>query len=87
MPKILIHDAATGETVEREISDEEAAAQRPDPASVAARQHEQLRAARRNAFQAEADPLYFAWQRGEGTEQAWLDKCAEIRARYPYIES
>lgn len=32
----------------------------------------------------EADPLYFGWQRGENTEQAWLDKVAEIRARYPY---
>jgi hypothetical protein len=39
---------------------------------------------RHQAFIAEADPLFFVWQRGEGTEQAWLDKCAEIRARYPY---
>jgi len=39
---------------------------------------------RRSAFQAEADPVYFEWQRGETTEQAWRDKCDEIRARYPY---
>lgn len=39
---------------------------------------------RRSAFQTEADPLFFGWQRGENTEQAWRDKCAEIRARYPY---
>ena len=35
------------------------------------------------AFRNEADPLFFKWQRGERTEQAWLDKVAEIRARFP----
>lgn len=39
---------------------------------------------RHNAYVAEADPLFFGWQRGENTEQSWLDKVAEIRARYPY---
>jgi len=39
---------------------------------------------RQKAFQDEADPLFFGWQRGENTEQEWLDKVAEIRARYPY---
>ena len=32
----------------------------------------------------EADPLFFNVQRGEATEQEWLDKIAEIRARFPY---
>jgi hypothetical protein len=44
------------------------------------------RANRHQAFTVEADPLFFAWQRGEAIEQDWLDKCAEIRARYPYVE-
>ena len=44
---------------------------------------EEPRRQRRAAFQAESDPLFFEWQRGEGTEQAWLEKVAEIRARYP----
>jgi hypothetical protein len=39
---------------------------------------------RQKAYQAEADPLYFGFQRGENTEQEWLDKVAEIRARFPY---
>lgn len=38
---------------------------------------------RRIAYVAEADPLFFKWQRNEGTEQAWLDKIAEIKARLP----
>ena len=47
-------------------------------------QLELMTRARANAYRAESDPLYFGWQRGENTEQAWLDKVAEIRARYPY---
>jgi len=42
------------------------------------------RAARERAFTFEADPLFFAWQRGETTKDVWLDKCAEIRNRFPY---
>jgi hypothetical protein len=45
------------------------------------------RRARQAAFQTESDPLFFKWQRGESTEQAWLDKVAEIRLRYPTDET
>jgi hypothetical protein len=38
---------------------------------------------RRNAYAEEADPLFFKWQRGESTEQEWLDKVAEIKSRFP----
>jgi len=41
-------------------------------------------ARRQAAFQAEADPLFFQWQAGEGTEAEWLAKREEIRARFPY---
>jgi hypothetical protein len=44
---------------------------------------EQIEAMRRAAYQAEADPLFFKWQRGESTEQEWLSKIAEIKARFP----
>lgn len=40
--------------------------------------------ARRRAFAAEADPLFFKVQRGEASEDEYLAKVAEIRARYPY---
>jgi len=40
---------------------------------------------RRAAYQAEADPLFFKWQRGESTEQEWLGKIAEIKARFPHV--
>jgi len=46
-----------------------------------------LEAARSNrhaAYTAEADPRFFQWQAGEGTEADWLAKRQEIRDRYPY---
>lgn len=41
------------------------------------------RAMRAAAYVAEADPLFFKAQRGDATQQEWLDKIAEIKARYP----
>ena len=38
---------------------------------------------RQSAYQTESDPLFFKYQRGEATEQEWLDKVAEIKARFP----
>jgi len=38
---------------------------------------------RRQAYTLESDPLFFQWQRGEATEEAWKAKVAEIQARYP----
>lgn len=53
------------------------------PAVQQQRAQAEVDAQRHAAYVAESDPLYFQWQRGEGTEQAWLDKIAEIQARYP----
>ena len=47
---------------------------------------QQVETNRRNAYQKEADPLYLKWQRGEATEQEWLDKIAEIKERLPKPE-
>jgi hypothetical protein len=54
-----------------------------DPAKAAAKKAAEDEANRKAAYIAEADPLFFKWQRGEATEQEWLDKIAEIKARYP----
>lgn len=40
-------------------------------------------AQRLRAYNLEADPLFFKAQRGEATQQEWLAKVAEIKARYP----
>ena len=39
---------------------------------------------RQLAFTAEADPLFFKWQSGEGTQEEWIAKRQEIRDKYPY---
>jgi len=50
-------------------------------------QRAEVEAQRRNAYTQEADPLFFSYQRGEVTEQEWLDAVDSIRARYPYPEA
>ena len=40
--------------------------------------------ARRADYEATSDPLFFEWQRGDGTEQAWLDAVAAVKAAHPY---
>lgn len=45
---------------------------------------EEQEAKRAEAYRVEADPIFFYWQRGKATQQDWLDKIAEIEARYPY---
>ena len=53
------------------------------PAIQQAQAQAAVDAQRQLAYAAESDPLFFQWQRGETTEQAWLDKIAEIQARFP----
>jgi hypothetical protein len=52
------------------------------PPAVPAKADQETR--RRAAYTADADPLFFKWQAGEGTEADWLAKRREIRDRYPY---
>jgi len=40
--------------------------------------------ARRADYEYTSDPLFFEWQRGDGTEQAWLDAVAAVKAAHPY---
>jgi hypothetical protein len=54
-----------------------------DQSKVAEIKNQAAEAARKAAYAAEADPLFFKAQRGEVEQQAWLDKVAEIKARHP----
>jgi hypothetical protein len=58
------------------LTDEELAQQQAEHAA-------QVEAQRAEAYRTESDPLFFKSQRGEATHQEWLDKVAEIKARYP----
>ena len=54
-----------------------------DQAKAAAIAAEKAEASRKAAYIAEADPLFFKWQAGEGTQKEWQAKREEIRQRYP----
>jgi len=80
----ITNTAFDGEVLfENLATEEELAAAFPDYLT----KKEELRVANNTALRAEAyriesDPIFFQWQRGEKTEQEWLDKVAEIKARY-----
>ena len=48
--------------------------------------YDQQEALRQIAYQKEADPIFFQYQRGTKTKAEWLSKVDEIKARYPYPE-
>jgi hypothetical protein len=43
-----------------------------------------VQAERQAAYVAESDPVFFRWQRGQATEQDWLDSVASVNATHPY---
>lgn len=78
MGTVIEVNVQTGERTEREQDPSEIPA--PPSAEEIAAVAKQLRVI---AYKEESDPLFFMAQRGEGTMQDWLDKVAEIKARYP----
>lgn len=70
-------DKVQTKPTEQEVNDEIAKLQAELPNKLA----KENRAA---AYKLEADPLFFKAQRGEATQQEWLDKVAEIQQRFPY---
>ena len=69
-------DTEQTQPTDAEITAEVARLQALEPIRIA-------EANRHAAYIAEADPLFFKAQRGEVEQQVWLDKVAEIKARYP----
>lgn len=58
----------------------------PEPVPKLVLTIEMQKTYRASAYRNEADPLFFQAQRGKATQQEWLDKIAEIEARFPYPE-
>lgn len=75
------------EIIEHELTPEEQAEFDAWAAEQPAKEIDFIREQRLQAYQIEADPLFFKWQAGEGTEQEWKDARAAIVERYPYPES
>ena len=74
--QIILWESQEPQPTDAEIDAEVARLQALEPIRIA-------EANRRAAYIAEADPLFFKAQRGEVEQQVWLDKVAEIKARYP----
>jgi len=51
------------------------------------REYAQVEQARHAAYITDADPLFFKWQRGTGTEQAWRDAVQVVKDAHPYPEA
>ncbi len=39
---------------------------------------------RLKAYEQQSDPLFFKWQRGDGTELEWREAVAKVKAENPY---
>ena len=78
MAQEIITDAVTGQVTVREMTPEEVAALQPQIT------RDSQEVARKRAYEAEADPLFFMAQRGEATNAEWLARVAEIKTRFPY---
>ena len=46
--------------------------------------HARVEAERKAAYERDADPVFFRWQRGDATEQDWKDAVDAVRAAHPY---
>ena len=51
------------------------------------RAYAQVEQARHAAYVTDADPLFFKWQRGTGTEQEWLDSVQAVKDAHPYPDA
>jgi len=47
-------------------------------------EYDAVQRARQAAYQANSDPIFFDYQRGEVTEQDWLDAVQAVKDAHPY---
>ena len=47
-------------------------------------QHDAVEQARLVAYEQTSDPIFFKWQRGDGTQEEWLAAVAQVKANNPY---
>jgi len=69
--------------IDRPMTDEELAAYNRTVADTDSQAKAWNDNVRRAAYEAQSDPLFFKWQRGESTQQAWLDEIVNIQTQYP----
>lgn len=75
------------EFIEVELTPEQVAEREEYAAGAYDRELAQVQEARRQAYIRDADPLFFGYQRGENTEQEWLDAVQAVKDAHPYPEA
>lgn len=63
---------------------EEVAAQEVLNAGAYQREYDAVVAARQAGYQSSSDPIFMQYQRGEATEQEWLDAVQAVKDANPY---
>ena len=74
------------EIINEELSETEKAEREAWVKKSYERAIEEVKDMRRQQYVIHADPLFFKWQAGEGTEEDWLAKRSQIENQYPYPE-
>lgn len=72
------------EIIERPMTPEEIAEQVAWEAGAYQREYDAVTVARQAGYQATSDPIFMQYQRGEATEQQWLDAVAAVKEANPY---
>jgi hypothetical protein len=72
------------EIIDEELPEEEVAARQAWIDGAYERDYAEVEDARRQAYIRDADPLFFGYQRGENTEQEWLEAVQAIKDANPY---
>ena len=70
--------------IERDLTPEEIEERSVFEAGQYEREIQFVNDARRNAYQTDSDPIFFQYQRGEKTEQEWLDAVKAVNDANPY---
>ena len=72
------------EIIERPMNAEEIAEAEAWAAGAYQREYDAVTAARQAGYQSTSDPIFMQYQRGEATEQEWLDAVQAVKDANPY---
>lgn len=75
----MMTDYIVKELTEQEIADREAY-----EAGAYQREYDAVTVARQAGYQSTSDPIFMQYQRGEATEQEWLDAVEAVKVANPY---
>jgi len=81
---IVDNDYATLEMTDGTKRPSEAELEKAWPQVQYQQSYARVEKARKVAYERDADPVFFQWQRGTATEQEWLDAVQAVKDAHPY---